>query len=286
MPHKFFDNLSTKKYNAREVAEMANTHSSELCRVDFGLCSEWYEDDLYFENVFSQIERKEDIDATIDFIVLLQKYQTDVTHNISVCYRPSRYQRFVPKVDNLKKKLCMIQDAVLESRKIYSLRNSMVNQWLSTNTSPSQAPVVYDLQEKSDKTLKAPQYMLEDLPYDVRNQIMYKNNEDYTEFVSRLKGCIKEWIDKHNLKDWNVVRFICRRKGIVAHKCSMDAFSRLLEHIGLGNQTENMKKRQDANDKLALKNYDLNKSDNLWKLRKDGAQIEELLQGCFIDDVV
>ena len=75
------------------------------------------------------------------------------------------------------------------------------------------------------------------------------------------------------------VRFVCRIRGIVARHCSLSIFGSFLEHIGLGNQENNMKQRQDANDKNAIIAYDdpHNTNSKFFFLKKDGKVIEDLL---------
>ena len=66
----------------------------------------------------------------------------------------------------------------------------------------------------------------------------------------------------------------------------MKIFGKLLEHIGLGNQENNMKQRKDANDKSALIAYDDPKNNNkqYYYLRKDGKEVEELLADVIVGE--
>ena len=122
-------------------------------------------------------------------------------------------------------------------------------------------------------------YHLNDLPLDVQKQILITDDMVYSDFVTTMCGPVKDWIAERRLQDWNVVRFICRLRGIVTRKCSLSIFGRLLERIGLGNQENNMKQRSDANDKNALVVYDdlTNRNAKYYYLRKDGKEVEELL---------
>ena len=123
-------------------------------------------------------------------------------------------------------------------------------------------------------------YHLDDLPEEVKNQILITDDKVYSDFVTTMCGPVKGWIDKRRLQDWNVVRFICRLRGIVTRKCSLSIFGKLLERIGLGNQENNMKQRSDANDKNALEAYDEVTASNkqkYYRLRKDGKEVEKLL---------
>ena len=125
----------------------------------------------------------------------------------------------------------------------------------------------------------APQYHLDDLPEDVRNSFLISNDKLYSEFVEIIKGPVKKWIDGHHLKDWNVVRFICRLRGITIRKVSMSIFGLFLEKIGLENQLNNMKQCKDANNDERLNDYDdPRKKQYFWQLKNDGDAIEKELQ--------
>jgi hypothetical protein len=120
---------------------------------------------------------------------------------------------------------------------------------------------------------------LNDLPLDVQKQILITDDKVYSDFVTTMRGPIKVWIDKRRLQDRNVVRFVCRLRGIVTRKCSLSIFGKLLERIGLGNQENNMKQRQDANKDERLNDYDdPERKQYFWQLKKDGDAVEALLK--------
>ena len=60
----------------------------------------------------------------------------------------------------------------------------------------------------------------------------------------------------------------------------MAIFGKLIEKIGLCNQENNMKQRKDANDSNAMIAYDdpSNRNAKFWRLKKDGKEIEKLLE--------
>lgn len=289
----------SKTYSAKELGEMFNTHSAEFFRVDIGLCTDWYTNDDYMEELMSYVVEEKDMCQLIRIILLKQEQQICV-HHPKVCYRVTDERKYVPYVTDLSTKLDAIRVRVLHEREVNKKLKEMEEMWLATSTEAS--AVEEDTQgtntpaetpSDSDETNppvfidssegELPLYHLADLPNEVQNQILINDDKVYTAFVVTLKGPVKKWIEKHRLQDWNVVRFICRLRGVVARHCSNHIFGMFLEKIGLGNQEDNMKKRKDANDKNALLVYDNSSKnrDSIWELRKDGKEVEDLL-----DDVI
>ena len=282
-----------KRYSAKELGEMINTHPVELFNVDIAACTDWYRNDDYMEEMMSYVVEENKIDTLIEFIRTMQEYQTTNEHHPKVCYRVPDERKYVPYVEDLNEKLCAMRVRVLHAREIEARMEEMKKRWSSMSTtttgvslavspakplnvdkSETQPPVFTD--DSIDNTID---YHLDDLPQDVRNQILIDEDAKYSLFVNALHGPVKTWIDKKRLQDWNVVRFVCRIRGIVAKHCSLKIFGRFLEHIGLGNQENNMKQRQDANDNNAIIAYKDPKNTNskFFRLKKDGKEIEELL---------
>lgn len=282
-----------KKYSAKELAEMMNNCPAELFNVNIAVCTDWYTNDDFMEEMMSSVVDEERIDQLIEFILMMQEYQTVTEHNPKVCCRVPNENKYAPFVDDLKEKLCAMRVRVLHSREISAHMEEIKKRWASMNNTSSSTvhPATPSPSEKSetqvpqfsDASADVPvEYHLADLPEDVQNHILLSDDKIYTEFVNTMKGPVKNWIDNHHLQDCNVVRFVCRLRGIVTTKCSMSIFGKFLEHIGLGNQESNMKQRKDANDNLALEKYDNPPTngftDKLWKLRRDGKEVEDLLQ--------
>ena len=259
-----------KTYSAKELGEMANTHPAELFHVDMGLCTDWYTNDDFLEEMMSYVVDEKRMDELI---------------------------KFIPYVVDLSTKLDAMRVRVLHEREVNAKLKEMELMWMTTSTemsstenvdiainavtNTSSEPSETNPPVFSDSSCEEqPHYHIEDLPYDVQKQILINDDKVYTEFVVTLKGPVRKWIEKHHLQDWNVVRFICRLRGIVATKCSISIFGKLLGIIGLDNQEDNMKKRKDANDPNALIAYDSSPKmrDNFWKLRKDGNEVEGLLE--------
>ena len=283
-----------RRYSAKELAEMMNTHPEELFNVDIAACTDWYTNDDYMEEMMSYVVEEEKIDSLIEFIRTMHEYQTINQHHPKVCYRVPDERKYVPYVEDLNEKLCAMRVRVLHAREVEARVAEMRKRWSAMSTtatcrssleahpakhlhygqSETQPPSYSD--DSTDNTID---YHLDDLPKDVRSQILIEEDKRYSLFVNDLLGPVKEWIDKKHLQDWNVVRFVCRVRGIVAKHCSMNIFGRFLDHIGLGNQENNMKQRKDANNKNAMIAYDDPKNTNgmFFYLKKDGKEIEELL---------
>lgn len=283
-------------YSAKELGEMINNHSAEFPNVDIGLNTDWYANDDYMEEMLSYIKDETQMNDIVSYILLYQDKQTHIDHHPKVCCRVTDDRKYAPFVSDLSEKLSAMCVRVLHKREIEAKLNKMKSLWsvpISTDvpvkaevniTTPSEtkeslAPVFTNSSDEDSYDGTAPLYHLNNLPEDVRNQILIDDDNIYSSFVVTLTSDVKDWIDKNNLYDWNVVRFICRLRGIVAKKCSMAIFGKFLDKIGLGNQENNMKQYQDANDPNALFAYDNPPkfTDTYWKLRKKGKEVENLL---------
>lgn len=264
-------------YTAKELGEMMNTHPEQMFNVDIGECTFWYTNDDYMEEIMSYIVEEERIDGLIEFIRMTQEYQTISLHHPKVCYRVTDERKYVPYVEDLNERLCAMRVRVLHAREVEARMEELKKRWsalsiTTTNTSSLAVPPAKPSPSERSETLppvfsdestdNTTDYHLKDLPRDVRSQILIVEDKRYSQFVKALLGPVKEWIDKNRMQDWNVVRFVCRLRGIVAKSCSLNIFGRFLEHIGLGNQENNMKQRKDANDKNALIAYDDPKNTN------------------------
>ena len=288
------DAYPQKRYSAKELGEMMNNCPLQLFNVDIAACTDWYTNDDYMEEMLSYVVEEQKIDNMIEFILMKHEYQTVTEHHPKVCYRVADERKYVPYVEDLNMKLEAMRVRVLHSREVAARMEEMKKRWASATTSTAKtSSVAVPLSDPSaaeknetkppsfddDSTDSTVEYHLSDLPSDVRSKILIYDDKKYTVFVIALRGPVKEWIDNHRLQDWNVVRFICRLRNIVEKRCSIRIFGSFLKHIGLGNQKNNMKQRQDANDKNALTAYDDSKAvnPNFFKLRKDGKEVEELL---------
>lgn len=304
MGTKIQDNISTMgssaaataktRYSAKELADMMNTHPEELFNVDIAACTDWYTNEDYLEELMSYVVDEERIDSLIEFIRMMHEYQTINQHHPKVCHPVPDKRKYAPYVEDLNEKLCAIRVRVLHAREVAAQMEEMKKRWSAMSTTATcrssleahpaqhlhyeqcetQPPSFSD--DSTDNTID---YHMDDLPNDVRSQILIEEDTRYSLFVNDLLGPVKEWVDRHRKQDWNVVRFICRLRGIVAKHCSLNIFGRFLEHIGLGNQESNMKQRKDANDKNALIAYDDPKNVNskFFRLKREGKEIEELL---------
>lgn len=286
------DGFSAQKtYSVKELAEMVNSHSAELYNVDVGACTNWYRNMDFIEEWVSYVEHETDIDMLIRFILLKQKHQAFVEKNPKVCCRVPDARKYAPYVDDLSEQLSAIRTRELQKREIEASLEEMKKTWSMTpppapETSSSAVPLAKPTHTEASETLmpqftdEAVDYHLADLPAEIQEQILLPDDKTYSEFVTTLKGPVNDWVGKNKLQHWNIVRFICRLRGIVAKKCSLRIFGLFLESIGLGNQESNMKQFKEANDDAALIKYDNPPSGfdgGMWKIRKPGKEVEELL---------
>ncbi len=276
------------RYTAKELGEMFNSHSPNFFLVDIGLCTDWYTNNDFMEEFISYIENEEAMNHLIHYILLFQERQVCEEHP-KVCCRVSDSRKFAPFVEDLKEKLDAMRLRVLHKREIEEKMAELQKMWSMPTSTASQLDMVSaeDTSGTTDKT--SPPvfsedtgekiiYHLSDLPEDIQKHVLIETDEVYSQFVETMQGPVKAWIEKHHLYDWNVVRFICRHRGIVSQHCSLHVFGCFLEKIGLGNQESNMKQRKDANDKNAMIIYDDPvKSQKIWQLKRDGKIVEEML---------
>ena len=272
------------QFDSEKLAYIIN-HDIKSIPIDTMCVATHNYDVIFIESVMNAIELQADIDR---FAAIIKTcWKIDVAHNCQEVVRLNTktymYEPYNPQfediVDTIVEKIRQTREWELSLKKQVeewdreqkenSSRTSTINN--SSETSQTTQPIF-----TTDETVL---YHLDDLPKDVKDQILIDNDQIYSDFVTTMCGPVKGWIDKRRLQDWNVVRFICRLRGIVARKCSMAIFGKLLEKIGLGNQENNMKQRTDANDKNALIAYDNNENNrHYYLLRKEGKEVEEILE--------
>ena len=279
-----------KPYSAQEIGNIMNTKPLELMKMNIGYLTRWY-DCEFIEEILRSVEKEPNIQILMTLIVVRWQRQVDERHP-NVCRFDPSTRTWKPYVENLQDKLNEVFERVKAYRKHKEEERQMEEQWELMFGGKEQntiIPIKTDIpacnnENECDSTrfMSQPnaeiEYWLNDLPIDVKNHILIEDDKLYSDFVVTLKGPVKQWIDKHNLKDWNVVRFICRLRGIVSRKCSLRIFGTFLEKIGLGNQENNMKQRKDANNDSFLNDYDdPRKKQYFWKLKRDGDAIEKEL---------
>ena len=268
-----------KPYSAQEIGNIMNTKPLELMKLNIGFLTRWY-DCEFIEEILRSVEKEPNIQILMTLIVVRWQRQVDERHP-KVCRFDPLTRTWKPYVENLQDKLNEVFERVKAYRKHKEEERQMEEQWelmfggKEQKTSIPAKTIIPVC--KNDKV--EIEYSLNNLPEGVRNHILIEDDKLYSDFVVTLKGPVKQWIDKHNLKDWNVVRFICRLRGLVSRKCSLHIFGKFLEKIGLGNQENNMKQRQDANNDSFLRDYDdSKKKKDFWQLKRDGDAIEKELK--------
>lgn len=277
-----------KPYSAQEIGDIMNTKPLDLMKMDIGYLTRWY-DCEFIEEILRHIEKEPNIEILMTLIVVKWQRQVDDRHP-KVCHFDPSTRSWVPYVDNLQDKLNDVFERVKSYRKHKEDERQTEERWKllfgmqKQDKAPHQSITpAYQLSKAESHYPELPpqtetDYRLDDLPDDVKSQILIEDDQLYSDFVMILKDPVHKWINEHNLKDWNVVRFICRLRGIVTRKCSMSIFGKFLEKIGLGNQENNMKQRKDANNDTFMKDYDdPYKKKYFWQLKRDGDAIEKEL---------
>jgi hypothetical protein len=278
-----------KPYSAQEIGDIMNTKPLELMKMDIGYLTRWY-DCEFIEEILRYVEEEPNIEILMTLFVVRWQRQVDERHP-KVCHYDPLSHSWVPYVENLQDKLNDVLERVKTYRKHKEEERQMEERWKllfgvqELDNAPQQSitPAYQFSKIESPHPELPPQieteYRLNDLPDEIKSQILIEDDQLYSDFVVTLKGPVHKWISKHHLKDWNVVRFICRLRGIVTRKCSLRIFGKFLEKIGLGNQENNMKQRKDANNDTFLKDYDdPYKKRNFWQLKRDGDAIEKELK--------
>ena len=241
-------------------------------------------DVMFIENVMNAIELQADIDRFAG--ILKTCWKIDVANNrLEVVRLNTEAKLYEPYNSQFENKVDVIVEKIRQKRELELSLRKQLEEWNGVRhkkSSTTQINIPSEISQTSQPTFSTDEslmYHLNDLPMDVQKQILITDDKVYSDFVITMCGPVKGWIDKHHKQDWNVVRFVCRLRGIVTRKCSLSIFGRLLERIGLGNQENNMKQRKDANKDERLNDYDDPKRKQyFWQLKKDGDDVEALLK--------
>lgn len=279
--------INKESFALFDSSQLADTINHDIENIPIAhLCLATHNYDIMFiENVLNAIEIQADIDRFAG--ILKTCWKIDVANNrlevVRLNTETKLYEPYHPqfenKVDAIVEKIRQKRELELSLKRQFEEWNEVRHEVSSTTT---QAIIPSEISQTSQPTFSTDEsvmYHLNDLPSDVLKQILITDDKVYSDFVTTMRGPVKGWIDKRRLQDWNVVRFVCRLRGVVTRKCSLSIFGKLLERIGVGNQENNMKQRSDANDKNALVAYDdlTNRNAKYYYLRKDGNEVEEIL---------
>ena len=283
-------NINTKNkesFPLFDSEQLANIINHDIKNIPINnMCVATHNYDIMFvENVMNAIELQADIDRFAG--ILKTCWKIDVAHNrLEVVRLNTITHQYEPYNPDFTSRVDAIVEKIRQTRELEQSLQKQMEEWKGAQhkaSSHTHIPIVsLETNQTNQPTFsddEPAEYHLDDLPMDVKNQILINDDRVYSDFVTTMCGPVKGWIDKHRLQDWNVVRFVCRLRGIVTRKCSLAIFGKLLERIGLGNQENIMKHRSDANDKNALVAYDdlTNRNPKYYLLRKDGKEVEELL---------
>ena len=269
-----------------DSAQLADTINHDIENIPIThMCLATHNYDIMFiEKVLNEIELQADIDRFAG--ILKTCWKIDVANNLLEVVRlNTKTQLYEPYHPQFENKVDAIVEKIRQKRELEQSLKKQLEEWNDLRheiSSTTQTNIPSEINQTSQPTFSTDEsvmYHLDDLPMDVQKQILITDDKVYSDFVTTMRGPVKGWISKRRLQDWNVVRFVCRLRGIVTRKCSLSIFGKLLEKIELGNQENNMKQRSDANDKSALVVYDdlTNRNPKFLYLRKDGKEVEELL---------
>ena len=271
-------------FDSARLADTVNHDIENIPIANMCLATHNY-DIMFIEDVLNAIELQADIDRFAG--ILRTCWKIDVANNrIEVVKLNIKTKIYEPYHPQFEIQVDAIVEKIRHKRELEQSLKKQVEEWnylRNETSSTTQTIISSEISQTSlpnFSTEESVLYHLDDLPEEVKNQILITDDKVYSDFVTTMCGPVKGWIDKRRLQDWNVVRFICRLRGIVTRKCSLSIFGKLLERIGLGNQENNMKQRSDANDKNALEAYDEVTASNkqkYYRLRKDGKEVEKLL---------
>ena len=278
--------INKESFALFDSAQLADTINHDIENIPIAhLCLATHNYDIMFiEKVLNAIELQADIDRFA--AILKTRWKIDVANNcIEVVRLNTETKLYEPYHPQFENNVDAIVEKIRQKRELELSLKRQLEEWNEVRhgiSSTTQVIIPSEISQTSQPTFSTDEsimYHLDDLPMDVQNQILITDDKVYSDFVTTMRGPVKSWIDKRRLQDWNVVRFVCRLRGIVTRKCSLSIFGKLLERIGLGNQENNMKQRSDANDKNALVAYDdlTNRNPQYYYLRKDGSDVEELL---------
>ena len=269
-----------------DSAQLADTINHDIENIPVGnMCLATHNYDIMFiEKVLDAIEIQADIDRFAGILKICWKI--DVANNrmevVRLNTETKLYEPYHPQFEN---KVDAIVEKIRQKRELEQSLKKQLEEWNDIRheiSSTTQTIIPSEISQTSQPTFSTDDsaiYHLSDLPMDVQNQIMITDDKVYSEFVTTMRGPVKGWIDERRLQDWNVVRFVCRLRGVVTRKCSLSIFGKLLEGIGLGNQENNMKQRKDANKDERLDDYDNPaRKQYCWQLKKDGDAVEALLK--------
>lgn len=279
------------KYNKEsfplfDSEQLANIINHDIKNIPINnMCVATHNYDLMFiENIMNAIELQADIDRFAG--ILKTCWKIDVANNrLEVVRLNTEAKLYEPYNSQFENKVDVIVEKIRQKRELELSLKKQLEEWNGVRhkkSSTTQINIPSEISQTSQPSFSTDEslmYHLNDLPMDVQKQILITDDKVYSDFVITMCGPVKGWIDKHHKQDWNVVRFVCRLRGIVTRKCSLSIFGRLLERIGLGNQENNMKQRKDANKDERLNDYDDPKRKQyFWQLKKDGDDVEALLK--------
>lgn len=278
--------INKESFTPFDSTQLANTinHDRKSIPLD-NMCLATHNYDLMFiENVLNAIEVQADIDCFAG--ILKTCWKIDVANNCLEVVRLNTetklYEPYNPQFEN---QVDATVEKIRQKRELMLSLKEQMKEWdvirheIPSTTQPNIPSEISQTNQPTFSTGESVIYHLGELPMDVQEQVLITDDKVYSDFVTTMRGPVKGWIDQHYKKDWNVVRFICRLRGIVTRKCSLSIFGKLLEWIGLGNQENNMKQRKDANKDERLNDYDNpERKQYFWQLKKDGDDVEALLK--------
>jgi len=271
----FVDNK--RKLLPQELADIINTSIHDFMGVDVGFHTDWDLDYLY--EFFCCV--KSDAVATLAQKWIVSKWKADkkvygsystATDNILV----QQFHDFENGIVNIRQ---LVATKRQEEKELEELKQQML--LFEQNTNETKTPHFVlsmpsiDCNEQFHMSMLRPQS---------RSILHITDDQLFSLLVNTMRNDVWPVVDKNKGKYCDVVRFIFEIRGIVDKNVSRNDFDDLLHDIIPninGSLVSSMKRRSDTINGLCFKYYDcpaLDKNNKYWQLRKDGKEIEDLLE--------
>lgn len=272
-----------------ELAELICHYPMKILEIDMAVATHYYNIE-YIGQILNQVELLADVDRLIGMIQTQWELDVCDCRQQVVKYDPDA-EDYVAIVEDLPEKLAKNRQKIEKRLQLKALKAKQLEEWkvahTSTATQTQSEPVDVKNQtvapQFAEGNLTPPEdveYHLEALPYDVREIFCFNDDVNYTLFVRGMHK-VKEWVKEHRKQDWNVVRFVCIVRCVLAkRKTTLKLFAKLLQQIfsDIGDQENNMKHRKDANEEDNYLRYD-DPQKSKWasckQLKEDGSEVED-----------
>ena len=266
-----------RKLLPQELADIINTSIPDFMGVDVGFHTDWNLDYLY---EFFCCVKSDDV-ATMAQRWIVSKWKADkkiygsystATDNVLV----QQFHDFEDGIVNIRQ---LVATKRQEEKELEKLKQQMLMFEQNTNETktPRFVPSMPSVEcgEKFTLSMLRPQS---------RSILHITDERIFSLLVNTMRNDVWPVVEKNKGKYSDVVRFIFEIRGLVDKNVSRNDFNDFLHDIIPnidGSLLSSMKRRSDTINGLCLKYYDcpaLDKNNKCWQLRKDGKEIEDLLE--------